>query len=38
MITVTRKISLMLLAATMGLGLVSCMKNNDDQPDIPAPV
>ena len=36
MITVTRKISLMLLAATMGLGLVSCMKNNDDQPDIPS--
>jgi len=36
MITLTRKISLMLLAATMGLGLVSCMKNNDDQPEIPS--
>jgi hypothetical protein len=36
MITVTRKISLLFLSAAMGLGLVSCMKNNNDQPDIPS--
>ncbi len=35
MISVTRKISMVLLFAAVGLGLTSCMKNNDDQPEIP---